>query len=214
MKRQSARRHALACGVFASAWLAATIGGIQIDDAAPRTAEAFAHQKDVEQSSAPHSTPFAATFSMAPLATFAEINERPLFAPDRRPHKMPLPVAAPGTPIVLTGIIILPEGRYAMIHDGGSKTVRVAEGDHIASGTIKRIMPDHVEIALANDRDAIVKLFAPGTPKPGNLRAALPRGSGPEARTQRPAAQSNYPRPGNGGIDNTMPPDDAPPRSG
>jgi hypothetical protein len=214
MKKQSVRRNAVICGVFASASLATMIGDVHLDHATPQSAVALAHPKDLEQFVAPPSTPIAATFAMVPLATFAEVNERPLFASDRRPHKTPPRVVAPGTPIVLSGIVILPERRYAMIRDGRSKTVRIAEGDRIALGTIRRIMPDHIEIALANEGDVIVKLFAPGAPKPGNGHAAAPNEGRPDLHTQRPVAQSSPPRPPGDAIDAAAPPNDAPPRSG
>jgi hypothetical protein len=205
MKKRSAGRLVLASGVFASTWLAATVGGIGPD----RVASAI----DVARQAAPAPTSIGAPFDMPPLASFAEINERPLFAPDRRPHKVPVPLVAPGTPVILTGIVILPEGRYAMIRDGGSKTVRVAEGDRIASGTIKRILHDRIEIAIADEGETIVKLFAPDMAKSG-IDHAPPSVDRLAPRTRRPIARSTPPGPDGGFGNHVEPPNDAPPRSG
>lgn len=214
MKKQSATLYALTCGTFASAWLATAFGGVSPDQPPSRSTVVRAHPKDVE-GPAIAGSPGAATFNIAPLATFAEVNERPLFAPDRRPHKTPVSVVALGTPIVLAGIVILPEGRYALIRNGGSKTVRVTEGDSIASGTIKRIMPDRIEIALGNEGEAIVKLFAPGMAKPASDQAAPPLVDRSTPRTQRPVARSAAPSPDSGDVGkNTEGPNDIPPRSG
>lgn len=215
MKKQTTQRNALICGLFATAWLATTIAGINPDDAAPQPAATLPRSRDTEQSTVPASAQVATSFRMAPLATFAEVNLRPLFSRDRRPHTTTSPVTAPGTPIVLSGIIILPEGRYAMIRDGGSPTaVRVSEGQSIASGTLTRIMPDHIEIALTNDSQVIVKLFAPAVTTPGNDHVPRPSESPPGPRTRRPIAQSIPPGPAGGTFGDSIPPIDTPSRSG
>jgi hypothetical protein len=202
-------------GSLAAACLVVTIAWIHPDEAAQRPAIALQPRGDAAQPVASAAAPAVAGFRMAPLANFAEVTSRPLFSSDRRPPKPLARAAEPGTPIVLSGIIILPERRYALIRDGASPMAkRVAEGDSIPFGTIKRILPDHIEIVVGNDANAVIKLFASSTTlKAASSQAARPGEIRPEPRTQRPTAPSVLPMSNAGASHDGTSANDAPPRS-
>jgi hypothetical protein len=133
--------------------------------------------------------PSAARFEMQPLAAFADVGRRPLFAMDRRPHKPPAAPPASLAAIVLSGIIIGPEGRYAIIRDGAA-TKRIGEGQRLAAGTVERITLDHIEIIAGDGTAMVVKLFPPSATTAGTNPETAAGKMSTEARTQRPAAPS------------------------
>lgn len=69
-----------------------------------------------------------------PLAHYAEIAARPLFAEDRRPHPFLLPgtdaAVAPGFDYLLTGVLLTPALEMAILQPaGGGEPVRIRRGD-------------------------------------------------------------------------------------
>jgi len=101
----------------------------------------------------------AEEFQMPPLPDFAAVTERPLFAPDRRPHEAPPQIAGSAGPIALTGIVIEQQKRYALINEGAPLPRRIAEGERLAVGTVKQILPDRIVIAAAGGGETVIKLF-------------------------------------------------------
>jgi hypothetical protein len=101
--------------------------------------------------------PSAATASesrvLAPVSAFAGIVERPLFAPTRRPLPQSPPVAAiveakppavstPTLSAALVGVLISPDGRFAVLRWPDGKSTTVAEGAAVDGWLLKQVMPD------------------------------------------------------------------------
>lgn len=100
---------------------------------------------------APELAPAAASAPAAlpALETFAEIAQRPLFTPGRRPSPT-TPVAAPQG-LRLEGVIVMGAEKRAIIKQADGHTARLGEGDTIGEWTVRRIDPDHV-LLVAGDR--------------------------------------------------------------
>lgn len=99
-----------------------------------------------------------ATGALAPLESFSEVIERPLFAPDRKRHIKPAPVPPAGKP-VLSAIIMLKDRRYAVLREGNAPARRVNEGDSIDGMTVKRILRDRIVTAAAGGAETTLRLF-------------------------------------------------------
>ena len=199
MKKRSAWRHAWVFVALTALTLAAMLGWAYPDEAARRLGVVAGQRVDPAELASPVQPRAAVSFQMAPLAVFAEVADRPLFAADRRPHRIAVTRAAPAPPVVLSGIVIGPEGRYALIRDGASPAAkRVGEGQPIGSGTVKRITPDYIEISAGDGSDIVINLFVPSATKVGNNQdaAAAAQSGTMEPRTQRPTAPSASAAPG------------------
>jgi hypothetical protein len=92
------------------------------------------------------SAPSPSLVPLQPLATYAAIVERPLFAPSRRPPPG-APAAGLGPSIEsryrLIGIVGAGAKRNAFIADGARRT-QIAEGDTLDGWTVKKIDQDRV----------------------------------------------------------------------
>lgn len=88
--------------------------------------------------------------ALAPITEFAAIIDRPIFVPSRRPLPKVLPVASvvetkaaavvvPTLPLALVGVLISPDGRFAVLRspDGTSRTV--AEGATVDGWQLKQV---------------------------------------------------------------------------
>lgn len=78
-------------------------------------------------------------YEMPPLAEFAEVAERPLFSPTRRPPVGAVPTAAPRQTLDLTliGIVLSEAERLAIVTPGGAgRAVRLGVGDSIQGWTL------------------------------------------------------------------------------
>ncbi|MFQ6006974.1 MAG: type II secretion system protein GspM [Woeseia sp.] len=124
----------------------------------------------------------AEPFTMPPRGAFAEIVERPLFSPTRRPPPPPDATkdAAARREIKtgqfsLTGVIISAEGRYALVEDlAGTETYRVLEGETMRDWRVEQILPDSIVLVQRDVRD-VVLLHDPSagrSPKPWVARLA------------------------------------------
>jgi hypothetical protein len=118
-------------------------------------------------------------FAMPPFRSFAEVTERPLFSPTRRP----LPDAAASavseaSPSRLVGIVIGQSARVALVEVGQPPSIeRVTEGGRIGSWTIERILPDRIIVLTAGSRTEIKPELSPGeASKPPAIRRP---GAGP-----------------------------------
>jgi hypothetical protein len=90
---------------------------------------------------------------LAPMSAFAAIADRPLFAPTRRPlpqsppvapivEAKPPPVPTPTLSAALVGIVISPDGRFAVLRWPDGKSTTVAEGAAVEGWLLKQVMPD------------------------------------------------------------------------
>lgn len=97
--------------------------------------------------------------SLSSLGTYAEITERPLFRPSRRP---PDPVKAVSEAqqaaekakqeqvhieelFALSGVVITKNETVALLHDiKNNKNLRVSEGEKVSGWRIDRVFPDRV----------------------------------------------------------------------
>lgn len=141
--------------------------------------------------------------AMAPLESFSEVIERPLFAPDRKRHVKAAPAPPAGRP-VLTAIVLLKDKRYAVLREGDAPARRVNEGDRIGGATVKKILRDRIVTVSADGTEAAMRLF-PEQPneaaKADALRAPLVTAGMPEApppgmipadnRSRKPLITSN-----------------------
>jgi len=122
-----------------------------------------------------------ASFVPPPTERFAEIAQRPLFVPERRPQQdsePPKPVPPPVAPaLVVQGVVLLPEGRYAVIQHGNPpKLEAVAEGATVEGWRVVHIEAHRIAIS-AGTATLEVAVGKPGKDAP-------PRGApqGPAAR--------------------------------
>jgi general secretion pathway protein N len=96
--------------------------------------------------------PQSAGFALPPLESYAEVAQRPLFSPSRKP---PPPDAARETlgnssSFVLLGIVISERGKYTLIQHGRPPvTARLTEGQTLEGWTIQEIRPDRVTLQNA-----------------------------------------------------------------
>jgi hypothetical protein len=98
------------------------------------------------RAAAPATAPVATLAPLPPLAGFAAIVERPLFAPTRRPA-LAAPVVSAGPPVEgryrLIGIVGTAAKRHAFIADG-ARRADLGEGDTFDGWTVKEIGADRV----------------------------------------------------------------------
>lgn len=72
-----------------------------------------------------------------PLQQFAAVWERPLFSPERRPVVRAVEGGGSLGDLQLTGIILTPSLRMAMLHDrNGERQVRLREGQALPDGSV------------------------------------------------------------------------------
>ena len=87
-------------------------------------------------------------FAMPPAEVYAEITERPLFAPGRRPTPGGAPIAArpSSTPdAILRGIVAAGDQRTALFTPmGGGGVLRLREADELNGWRLVEIAPGHV----------------------------------------------------------------------
>jgi len=112
-------------------------------------------------------------FAMPPLRSFAEVLARPLFSSTRRPMTGAAPAGdAPGSGLVLVGIVIAPGDQHALIEHGQPPRLeRVVEGQEVEGWTVEAILPDAVGLRRADQR---LELKAKDAP-PGAVPPPPPR---------------------------------------
>jgi len=122
----------------------------------------------------------AAPFTMPPLETFAEVTERPLFFPTRRPAPVQAATAdrVDAQSLVLVGVIIAESGSAALIARANLPGARrVAVGEEIEGWILAEIGPDRVVLRSGTAQAELrLKDRKPGqaSPRPA-APVALPR---------------------------------------
>jgi general secretion pathway protein N len=115
------------------------------------------------QAGAPGPNP--AGFAMPPLRSFAQVLERPLFSPTRRPALDALAASdTQSSGLTLVGIVISPTEHHALIEHGQPPRLeRVVEGQQLEGWTVEAILPDAVTFRRA---DQSLELKAKDAPPP------------------------------------------------
>lgn len=116
----------------------------------------------------PASPPASVLATLPPIASYAAIVERPLFAPSRRPP--PGIAAATGAPAEsryrLVGIVANGARRKAFVADG-ARRIEIGEGDMLDGWTVKQIGSDRILLSSADGEAALrLKPAAAEPPKP------------------------------------------------
>jgi len=87
--------------------------------------------------------------SFAPLEAFAEVVERTLFEPSRRPSRQggaSAGRAADAGALALVGVVIGPEGPLALLREGASPAERLAPGASIGEWVVDEVRSDGVRL--------------------------------------------------------------------
>lgn len=75
-----------------------------------------------------------------PLQQFALVWQKPLFSPDRKPVAHAADGGSSLGDLALTGIILTPDVRMALLHDkNGDRQVRLHEGESLPDGSVKLV---------------------------------------------------------------------------
>jgi len=98
------------------------------------------------------------------------IAERPLFVAGRRPRApsgtLPAPDEPAAFPLQLSGIVITPHGRKALLMDKVTKQViRLAEGESYQQWTVVRITADKLVVIRQDQREEILLRVFPEAPE-------------------------------------------------
>lgn len=118
----------------------------------------------------------AEAYHLPAIDTYREVVERPLFAPDRRPAPVAID-AGSAVAVVLTGVILLPQARYAVVKEGTAPVRSVAEGAHLSVGTVERITRDGISLRLADGHIAALTVVRPASAQ-ATAMAQLSSGGG------------------------------------
>jgi general secretion pathway protein N len=95
----------------------------------------------------------APVFSLAPLASFSAVTDRPLFSPDRRPAPEASETLGSWSALVLAGIVVTPESREVLIaHGNPAKIVHLQEGQSVDGWAVRSIDPDRVVVANGGEQ--------------------------------------------------------------
>jgi hypothetical protein len=111
------------------------------------------------------------SFSMAAAEDFAEIVERPIFSPTRRPPEA-LPetateVDAPSLDVVLEGVVITEAQRLALLRpEAGGPLVRVPEGERILGWAVVAVTPYSVTVRRGEEESTLELRFDTPSPVP------------------------------------------------
>lgn len=139
-------------------------------------------------------------FAMPPITTYPETIKRPLFSPSRQPQvettEIPGPKAVPNSDIKarLSGIIITPEGRFALLQKPTeTEAIRVSEGQNFEGWVVKSIHADRIVLNRGDSTQVVmiedeIRKAPPATRRkprrPRRNRARTPRT--PRTRTPAP----------------------------
>jgi hypothetical protein len=141
--------------------------------------------------------------------SYAQVSERPLFRPDRRPRKdepeeaaeAPVEEASDLAGMDLTGVLLSPKVTTAWVRDPSQPTpVRLRLGDALAGWTVRDIKADRLVLERQGKTDTLLlRVFdAPGAaapPPPAAAPQRPPAVARPPTSAKTPAA-AGTPRPG------------------
>jgi len=134
-------------------------------------------------------------FSLPPLDRFAATTRRPLFLATRRPVEpeqtdtQVAPKPAAPLDVIVSGVIISEEGRFALVQRrGSSETLRLAKGDSVDGWTVRSILSDRVVFGRDEDTEE-VELRDRSPPKRGKKRSG-----GKRDKPAAPKRQTDLPR--------------------
>lgn len=125
--------------------------------------------------------------ALEPIAAYAEVYERPLFSPDRRPQSVQLAAAAEaGTEgLLLTSVILTPQLHMALLRDGAEgPTLRVREGEALPGRPSWRLVEISPREAVIEGGDGRRQLL---------LRVFDGKGGENPTPTSHPTRQANAP---------------------
>jgi general secretion pathway protein N len=119
----------------------------------------------------------AAAFKLPPLATYAEVTERPLFSATREP---PPPEAGQdllgkSSGFVLLGIVLAPEDKAVLIRHG-HEIARLKEGQAVEGWTVRSILPDRITLQHGASEVELKLKDRPGTSGPPGMPRPQPHG--------------------------------------
>ena len=124
---------------------------------------------------------------LGPVRKYAAIADRPLFTAGRRPTKAPPPPAQPKVgrqslkSIVLTGILIGPDKRVALIRSAKSpKPQSLGEGATVGGWRLEKVLADRILLS-AGEQTAEIAIWTQTT---GKGRSQGGAGSGPKTRVR------------------------------
>lgn len=112
-----------------------------------------------------------------PLQDFANVWERPLFSPDRKPIAAP---AASGSDtstgdLELTGVIMLPGLHMALLRERGTgRTLRVLEGQSTGGATVVEVHPRSAVVEINGSRSELPLKIDSGAPTAGDGSGTSP----------------------------------------
>lgn len=110
--------------------------------------------------------------SLGPLAAYADVVERPLFAPSRRPPAAPVAAPVPPVPVAasrpppaieLVGVAMSGDRHYALVRTPGGRSTRVAEGESVEGWQVTHIEADRIRLNRGGDA-VDISLVRPGPP--------------------------------------------------
>ena len=134
--------------------------------------------------------PAGSAFSLEPLEGYAEVVERPLFWPTRRPPPKAENANAGAaktqtSKVTLLGIVLYPDTRMALLKRPNSKQhVRVREGQQFDGWVMEAILPDRV-VLRRGDKTEEIKLR--DLPRKAVARKAQTRSKPQAGKTAKPS---------------------------
>lgn len=102
------------------------------------------------------------SLALPPQSDYAELIERPLFNPSRRPHQSSATVLEKTPPLdayVLIGVINDTKGRRALLRDSQAQIWMVTSGDDLQGWKVESVLADRVTLS-ASDNEQVIS-FAP-----------------------------------------------------
>lgn len=106
--------------------------------------------------------------ALPPLSDYAELVERPLFNPNRRPLQAVAAVLVETPPLdtySLVGVINDTQGRRALLRDSQAQLWIVRAGENLQGWTVESVLPDQVTLRLA-DQEHVIAFSAAQTALP------------------------------------------------
>lgn len=120
-----------------------------------------------------------ASFKLPPLASYAEVTERPLFTATRRPRppEAGQDLLGKSSGFVLLGIILAPDDKAVLVQHGHpAEIARLKEGQAVEGWTLQSILPDRITLQHGATEVELKLKDRPGPPGPPGFPRPQPRG--------------------------------------